>query len=127
MNENKKKNKIRYYKRANFNLKDYFKLIPQMLFLPLFHMALRLFLIIIKWDSIKRSINKKIYKKTYSSEDIIALMKNMGLKNGSNVFVHSSFNDAICVLNDTASIFKLINGYRFWKIEKARGGRRWGP
>jgi len=49
------------------------------------------------WESFKarinRKIDKKIYKKTYSIDNIIALMKSMGLKKGSNVFIHASFDE----------------------------------
>lgn len=33
------------------------------------------------------------YKKKYTAEDIVAIMKEMGMKRGSNVFIHSSWNE----------------------------------
>ena len=44
-------------------------------------------------SSIKREIDQKRYKQTYTSDDIIALMKSMGLKKGATVFVHSSWDE----------------------------------
>jgi aminoglycoside 3-N-acetyltransferase len=78
-------------KKNNININYYIKLIPQMLFIPFIHMVYKYILLIIKWENTKRNIGKKIYKKKYSTEDIITLMKNMGLQKGSNVFIHSSF------------------------------------
>ena len=43
--------------------------------------------------NLKRRIDKKIYKKTYSTEEIITLMKSLGLKKGSNLFIHASFDE----------------------------------
>jgi len=41
----------------------------------------------------KRKVNKRIYRKSYSTNDIIELMKSMGLKKGSNIFIHSSLDE----------------------------------
>ena len=85
--------KIRYSKNPYFNLKGYFKLIPQMVFLPLILMGFRFFLVLIRWEKFKRKIDKKIFIKKYSTEEVITLMKSMGLQKGSNVFIHSSFSE----------------------------------
>ena len=62
------------------------------------------------WSSfkanIRRKIEKKIYRKKYSTEDIIALMKTMGLKKGATVFVHSSWDE---FYNYTGSITDFID------------------
>jgi len=41
----------------------------------------------------KKSFFKKIYKKKYTSDDLIEKMKLMGMKNGSVVFIHSSMTE----------------------------------
>lgn len=41
----------------------------------------------------KKSVMKKIYRKTYTADDLVALMCNMGMKKGSTVFVHSSMTE----------------------------------
>jgi len=64
----------------------------KMTFLQLWLIAWSIFKKKLKWESFKLKIEKKIYKKKYSTEDIISLMKSMGMKKGSNVFIHSSFN-----------------------------------
>lgn len=49
------------------------------------------------WESFKantkRKIDRRVYKQTYITSDIISLMKELGLKKGSNVFVHSSWDE----------------------------------
>ena len=62
------------------------------------------------WNSfkvnIRRKIEKNIYRKKYSTEDIISLMKSMGLKKGSTVFVHSSWDE---FYNYTGTIIEFID------------------
>ena len=62
------------------------------------------------WDifkaDISRSIDRKIYRKTYSTSDIINLMRSMGLKKGSNIFIHSSWNE---FFNYTGTINEFID------------------
>jgi len=41
----------------------------------------------------KRKIERLFYKRSYSTQEIIALMKSMGLKKGATVFVHSSWSE----------------------------------
>jgi aminoglycoside N3'-acetyltransferase len=41
----------------------------------------------------RRIIGKKIYKKKYKTEDIILILRKIGLKKNSNVFIHSSWDE----------------------------------
>ena len=41
----------------------------------------------------KRKIERMFYKQRYSTQDIIALMKSIGLKRGATVFIHSSWDE----------------------------------
>lgn len=41
----------------------------------------------------KRKINKLIYKQKYTSDDLIKVMKDMGMTKGSSVFIHSSMTE----------------------------------
>ena len=38
-------------------------------------------------------IGKKFYKKKYDTKELIDFMKDMGLKEGSNIFIHSSWGE----------------------------------
>lgn len=42
---------------------------------------------------IKRKVYSKIYRKKYSTTDLLDLMLSMGLKKGSNILIHSSWNE----------------------------------
>jgi aminoglycoside 3-N-acetyltransferase len=55
---------------------------------------------------IKMRINKILYKKKYTTGDIIKLMKNMGLKKGATVFIHSSWDQ---FFNYTGTIMDFID------------------
>jgi aminoglycoside 3-N-acetyltransferase len=52
-------------------------------------------------------LGRFFYKKTYDSKDIINLMIKMGMKKGSNVFIHSSWNE---LYNYTGTIKEIIDG-----------------
>ena len=44
-------------------------------------------------DRVLRFLYRKIYKKTYTSSDLIIIMQSMGMREGSNVFIHSSMRE----------------------------------
>ena len=41
----------------------------------------------------KRKIERKFYKRRYATQNIIDLMKSMGLKKGATIFIHSSWDE----------------------------------
>ncbi|MDR2036309.1 MAG: AAC(3) family N-acetyltransferase [Bacteroidales bacterium] len=56
--------------------------------------------------NVKRKVEQKIYKQTYSTYDLIELMKSMGLKKGATIFIHSSWDE---FYNYTGTINEFIN------------------
>ena len=56
--------------------------------------------------TIKRKIERKFYKRHYSTQDIITLMKSMGLRKGATIFVHSSWDE---FYNYTGTINEFID------------------
>lgn len=55
----------------------------------------------------KRKLSRLIYKEKFSAEDLIGVMKKMGMKNGSVVFIHSSMTE---FFNYTGTAVELIDG-----------------
>lgn len=54
----------------------------------------------------RRKVNKLFFKKKYDTQELIEVMKNMGLKKGSNVFIQSSWDE---FYNYTGSIHDFIS------------------
>jgi aminoglycoside 3-N-acetyltransferase len=44
-------------------------------------------------ENFKRKIERRIFKNRYSTDDIISLMRTMGLRKGSTVFIHSAWDE----------------------------------
>ncbi len=59
-----------------------------------------------KWKTFKLKMESRIYRKPYATEEIIEIMKSMGLKKGANIFIHSSFDK---FFNYTGTISEFID------------------
>jgi len=57
-------------------------------------------------DHLHSRIRKIAFRRTYNTEELITVMKSMGMKEGSNIFLHSSWND---FNNYTGTIDDFIN------------------
>jgi len=56
--------------------------------------------------TIRRKIERFFYKRRYSAQDIVTLMKSMGLKKGATIFIHSSWKE---FYNYTGTINEFID------------------